>query len=394
MQGTDPGHPLGDRVHVQEVCGISHVGLPNADEVLTPYKAFLLSGRTPRRTEGHCDDEGAEINVFDLHVDLPSGSAVKRRNAAAPVAPVTLAEAFQAGRIDLLDLPDRTTVVSNARDPVALTFSGQGLVFTYTPIAGDRTGTALRYGPVTGTIVIAPGGSAAAGPVVTVDGVEVQPTAAGEPPNTPPPPPPAPPTTPPPGSAAPVRRVPAGLEVRRSAVKRHRLDVLARMTTLADGGRVRADFAVGRHHLRVTGTVRKGRVRIKHKLGGKLRRARAGIVTLTFPGSATVRPAVTRLLAAGRPARLKVKRLHLHAGKLRASGTIARRARGSVRLVLEWADGAGKVHTWQRSARIRRGAWKLSAKPPAAGRDLTLRYAGNRKAGIAGAQDVRRLVAE
>ena len=388
MQGTDPDHPLGDRVHVQEVCGIGHVGLPNADRVLEPYREFLLSGRTPRRTEGHCSDQGAEIDVFDLHVDLPAAAGVR----AASDGPLTLADAFQAGDIDLLDLPDRTVVVSSARDPVALTFSGQGLVFEYVPISGDRKGTALRYGPVSGTIVIAPG---AAAPVVTADGQVVSPEQSGEPPGGGPPPgtPSTPPGTPPPGTGTGVHhRASARLEVTRSAVRRHRLQLVARLTRLADGDRVKVDVAVGKRHVHLARTVRKGSVRIARRL----RRARTGKVTLSYAGSAAVRRARTQLLAARRAPHLKVGRLRLHAGRLRATGTIARKARGTVRLVLEWEDAAGSVHTWNGRARVKRGHWSASAKLPAAARgggDLTLRYAGDRRAAIGGAQAARRLVA-
>ena len=106
------------------------------------------------------------------------------------------------------------------------------------------------------------------------------------------------------------------------------------------------------------------------------------VLTLTYQGSTAVRPARTQLLAARRAASLKVKRVRLRAGKLRAAGTLARKARGSVQLTLEWEDAAGTAHNWHGHAKSRRGRWKLSAKLPAAARgggSLTIRYGGDRK---------------
>jgi hypothetical protein len=100
-----------------------------------------------------------------------------------------------------------------------------------------------------------------------------------------------------------------------------------------------------------------------------------------------------RLRAAGRPALLRAQRPRLENGRLRAHGTVARRARGVVRVQLAYLEGGTRV-VREFSAAIVNGRWLLDTKLPAddtaqiARRDGTLHsytlYTGYLAAGIRG----------
>jgi hypothetical protein len=74
--------------------------------------------------------------------------------------------------------------------PVTLRVKITGGTFSYTPLHNDTAGTTLTYGPLTGTLDLAPGSPGGA-PIVKLDGQPVTPHDL--------PPTPAPVTTPPPG---------------------------------------------------------------------------------------------------------------------------------------------------------------------------------------------------
>ena len=63
-QGTLGTHsPLGDPVHVQATCRISHMDLGGDPKVTEPYTDYLLRGRTPRKTEGACKADGRTVRI-------------------------------------------------------------------------------------------------------------------------------------------------------------------------------------------------------------------------------------------------------------------------------------------------------------------------------------------
>ncbi|GAA3523644.1 lipase/acyltransferase domain-containing protein [Nocardioides daeguensis] len=384
MQGTDIDHPLGDRVHVQAVCAVDHVSLPNSPVVLTAYRDFLLFGRTPRKTPGTCPSRGAEISVFNYHVALPQGPAPTAR-AALAAGPLDLATAYQQRHVDLMDLPDRTTVVSRESDPVVLTFEGQDLRFGYAPIDGDTRGTPLQYGPVTGTVEITPG-EGGRGPVVTVDGVPVQPTTTGDPGD------PGDPGTPGKPGAGPAS---AQAEVLHSSLVRGRLKLVARVNPAANGTTVAVEVAVGSKRLRLTPTVSGGQVVVRTALPKKLAHAKNAAVTLSVPGSDRVRPATVRVLAASRPPRLRVRALTRAGDRVTIAGKVATTARGVVTVAVTWTSG-NESGTWTGRARIRNGRWSLVGTLPAAARtggEVSIGYAGSAKAQLGGALLVRPLPA-
>ena len=107
--------------------------------------------------------------------------------------------------------------------------------------------------------------------------------------------------------------------------------------------------------------ISKGRIRFSRRIPAAQAAVGTGIMTIRYPGDADTRPQTVRLRAASRQARLALERPRLQDGRLRASGTIARLARGVVRVQIEWVDD-GETTTLQRTAPIRDGRWELDSK--------------------------------
>ncbi|HEV2753868.1 MAG TPA: S8 family serine peptidase, partial [Solirubrobacteraceae bacterium] len=162
---------------------------------------------------------------------------------------------------------------------------------------------------------------------------------------------------------------PAKLEVVRSGVlpDRRALDVLAPITSRASGT-VNVDFHAAGRHTRFAARIdpRAGSVRFQRNLPRAQADARTGILTLTYPGNARTRGQEVRLRAAPGRARLDAARPTLRDGRLRARGTIARRARGVTRVQLSWSTG-GQDRSVELNARIEDGRWSLDETLPARG---------------------------
>ncbi|HEX8105122.1 MAG TPA: S8 family serine peptidase [Solirubrobacteraceae bacterium] len=163
---------------------------------------------------------------------------------------------------------------------------------------------------------------------------------------------------PPLGSSA---KQPAKLQVARVRVLRRsrKLDVLAPITRRASG-RIRVAFRAAGRTIRFGARVPagKGRIRFRHRIPRGQARKGTGIITLRYPGDADTRPQKVRLRAARNPARLRLSRPQVVNGRLKASGTIARRARGHVRVQMQYDLGTRTI-TLERKATIRRGRWRL-----------------------------------
>ena len=179
-----------------------------------------------------------------------------------------------------------------------------------------------------------------------------------------PPPPPAPPGTPPPPPPSPE---PGGLFTAKMALSRatisassKTLDVLAPITSLASG-RAKGELqAAGRRH-KFTAPVdsKRGRVTFRETIPAAQAKLATGILTMAYPGDADTRPQTVRLRAASGRADLQLGRPTIsNDGRLRASGTISSRARGSVRVQLEYSAD-GKTTTLEYLARISNGRWSL-----------------------------------
>jgi hypothetical protein len=163
---------MGDPVHLQRRCGMSHMDQTKDAVVVGAYTQFLLFGRIPRKLpEPNCEPQGKLIQVsHDIEIPPP---ALEPGLAAASDGPLPLGDAELAGLADIYPLPGGTQIVTNDAEPVALALDAAGWTFTVTDLEGEATGRKLVYGPLTGKVVITPGTTDAA--TVTIDGAPVAP---------------------------------------------------------------------------------------------------------------------------------------------------------------------------------------------------------------------------
>jgi len=172
-----------------------------------------------------------------------------------------------------------------------------------------------------------------------------------------PPPPPAPPVQPPAGE-----KLPAKLSLARATINRRDrvLDVLAPITRLASG-RVNVELHAAGRRYRFTAAInsRDGRIRFRKRIPAAQARLGTGILTIRYRGDADTRPQTVRLRAANRQAQLRLARPRIANGRLRASGTVSDRARGVVRVQIQYVT-AGTAHTREFKARIDDGRWSLN----------------------------------
>jgi subtilisin-like proprotein convertase family protein len=208
-----------------------------------------------------------------------------------------------------------------------------------------------------------------------------------------------PPAAPAPGPAPKTKPVElrafANVSIERAAITGHRLKVRAAISPLASG-RVKATFRSGGRVSKVRATIASGRVSFALALSARQRRARTGVLKLTYAGNALTLPESAKLTAVGRPPRLHITSALIDgSGKLRAAGTIARRARGVVRVSLTYSPRPGRLKSYDYNAKIRGGKWSLADQLPAEAAgvhaQVTGSYRGDRKHRIGGAhisQDV------
>jgi hypothetical protein len=163
--------PVGDPVHVQYACHVSHVPLPGDGSVLNAYKDFLDHGAVPRKLPGPCQSSGSSWRFEADGIGLAPSARLTRTGG-----PLGLEAAEQQGLIDLVESPGAVLAVTDDHDPVTLTVAIANSSFTYTPLKDDQQGTTLTYGPLTGLLELKPGASGAA-PAVTLNGTPVAPHA-------------------------------------------------------------------------------------------------------------------------------------------------------------------------------------------------------------------------
>jgi len=120
--------------------------------------------------------------------------------------------------------------------------------------------------------------------------------------------------------------------------------------TLHAGGR-RTRFAARVNSAR-------GEIRLRKRVSAGQARSGTGIVELAYDGDADTQPSTLRLRAAQRAARLVAQRPRIERRHLRTQGTIARRARGVVRVQLVYVTGGTRV-VREFPVSIRNGRWTL-----------------------------------
>ncbi len=111
----------------------------------------------------------------------------------------------------------------------------------------------------------------------------------------------------------------------------------------------------------------RGRIRATRGIDAAQARAATAILTLRYPGDADTRAQTLRLRAALKAAKLSARRPTISpAGQLDAVGAITKRAKGIVRLSLEWVNRAdGSIAVLERQAIIRGGRWVIRSQLPA-----------------------------
>jgi hypothetical protein len=147
----------------------------------------------------------------------------------------------------------------------------------------------------------------------------------------------------------------------RATIKRgdRVLDVLAPITARASGEvGVELYAAGGRHRFSAPIDAQQGRIRFAQKIPRAQADLGTGIMTITYPGDEDTRPQEVRLRAASQKAELELERPGIEDGRLKAQGTISDRARGVVRLQLEYVVD-GQTETVKLRGRIDDGRWKI-----------------------------------
>ena len=174
-------------------------------------------------------------------------------------------------------------------------------------------------------------------------------------------PPPAP-TAPVPVPAAAAAPLTAKLALARARIYRRErvLDVLAPITSLASGSaRVRLHAAGLIYSFSARINEGDGRIRFRKRIPRAQAQLGTGILTITYRGDADTRPQTVRLRAASQRADLRLSRPTISVGRLRAAGTVSKRARGVVRVQIQYVT-AGETHTREFKARIADGRWSLN----------------------------------
>lgn len=142
------------------------------------------------------------------------------------------------------------------------------------------------------------------------------------------------------------------------------LDVLAPITARASGTvRVELHAAGIRHRFTAPIDSINGRIRFRRRIPRAQAELGTGILTITYLGDADTRPQTVRLRAASQPARLALSRPRIVDGRLTASGRITSRARGVVRLQLQF-DHRGETRLLRFRGKITGGRWKIDEKLP------------------------------
>ncbi|MBW3536082.1 MAG: hypothetical protein KY453_12855, partial [Gemmatimonadetes bacterium] len=186
-------------------------------------------------------------------------------------------------------------------------------------------------------------------------------------PPAPPPPPPPPPVVNPCGDPAAAGYLhPAKLRVSRARVLRsdRRLDVLAPITSLADGEvkvTYQGDNRTDTFNAAVTeANTELDRISILEPITRGQAELGTGIVNLEYLGDEDTRPEFVRLRAASQRAELDVEEISLIGDRLSAKGSVTDRAEGVVRLRYSYVDPDGSPNVHEARATIQdNGDWAL-----------------------------------
>jgi uncharacterized delta-60 repeat protein len=190
----------------------------------------------------------------------------------------------------------------------------------------------------------------------------------------------------------------AKLQLLSSSVSKGRLKLRVGATSLASGLTLTAKYqaagTTSTFKLKFP-TVAAGKPVVKSytlTLKGKQKKSSSGIVTLSSPKTTKVRADELRLRVARNAASLTRKTASISGGRLKVSGTISKRATGSILFRLDYVVGS-TVKSFTAKAKISKGKWSLNATLPAeaakAGGQLAFQYTGNFTKKIRGEQQTK-----
>ena len=186
----------------------------------------------------------------------------------------------------------------------------------------------------------------------------------GNPPGNPPVKPPVKPPVNPPVTPATTGKFAAKLSLARARLIRSDrvVDVLAPITSLASG-RVKVELYAAGQRFRFTAAIDSvnGRIRFRQRISKAQADMGTGILTIEYAGDADTKPQTVRLRAAAQKANLNLSRPTIVGGRVKASGTISGKARGVVRVQVQY-DYLGKTRDLKFRAQINGGKWALNEK--------------------------------
>ncbi len=156
------------------------------------------------------------------------------------------------------------------------------------------------------------------------------------------------------------------------------LDVLAPITSLASG-RVKVELHAAGQRFRFTAAIDStdGRIRFRKLIPKAQADLGTGIITIEYAGDADTKPQTVRLRAASQNANLNLSRPTIVGGRLKASGTVSDKARGVVRVQVQY-DYLGDTRVLRYRAQLENGKWELDEQlsptvmPGIAGRQGTV----------------------
>jgi hypothetical protein len=150
-----------------------------------------------------------------------------------------------------------------------------------------------------------------------------------------------------------------GLDRARLSPKFNHVDVLAPITARASGKvkvEVHADGQKTRFEAPINTQERE--IRFKKPIPERQADLGTGILTLTYPGNSKTQPQEVRLRAANNPSLLTANRPAISSGNLTAKGGVSSKARGVVRLQLQWTEN-GASESREYNTQIKSGSWNL-----------------------------------
>jgi len=167
----------------------------------------------------------------------------------------------------------------------------------------------------------------------------------------------------PPGCA----KLPAKMQLLRATFRTRppTIDILALITRRASG-RVSISLQAAGKFTNFTALINSslGRITAVRRILQSQADLGTGILTITYDGDADTRPQTLRMRAANNKANLDSSRPTISAsGVLKASGTVTKKARGVVRIELQYVKSSdGVTVTLKYKATIKNGKWSLSVR--------------------------------